>query len=101
MGLYSLFEAGVLALMQVVAAPLSHRSHFRVQEVWNSAMTTWQQTSTGWLGSYLDLMDSANPDNRTLAVHYSPDQPSVTRQAAINCRTTFDPYLRNFRETLL
>jgi uncharacterized protein (DUF1501 family) len=100
-GLHSLFEAGMLSLIQGVGAPLSHRSHFRAQEVWDTAMIAPQQAGTGWLGRYLDLMDSANPDNRTLAVHYMPDQPSMLRQAGVNCQSAFDPFLGNFRETLL
>lgn len=99
-GLHSLFTAGMLALIQGVSAPQSYRSHFRAQEVWDTAMIAPQQAGTGWLGRYLDLIDSATPGNQTLAVHYTSEQSSVLRQARVTRRSALGPYLGNFRETL-
>lgn len=99
-GLHSLFEAGRLALVQNVGTPVSHRSHFRALEVWDTAMITPSQAGSGWLGRYLDWIDPTTPRNRTLAIHHTPDRPAVLRQFGVNRRSAAEPYLGNFRETL-
>jgi uncharacterized protein (DUF1501 family) len=99
-GLNSLFAAGTLAIIQGVGTPVKNGSHFRAQEIWDTAMLTPQPSGPGWLGRYLDLIDPTIPDNQPLAVHYTPDRPAMLRQAGVNRRSAFDPCLGNFRETL-
>jgi len=99
-GLHAQFVTGALAIIPNVGTSVNHRSHFRAQEIWDTAMITPQLAGTGWLGRYLDQITPAIPDNQTLAVHYTPVRPAVLRQAGANYRSAFDPYMGNFADTL-
>ncbi len=53
-GLAAMQQAGDLAVIQNVGYPEPVRSHFRSQEIWNTASASNQYLSEGWLGRYLD-----------------------------------------------
>lgn len=44
-----------LSIIQNVGYPEPNRSHFRSQEIWQTASASNQYLSNGWLGRYLDL----------------------------------------------
>jgi len=48
-------QKGDLTLLQNVGYPNPNRSHFRSQEIWQTASASNQYLSEGWLGRYLDL----------------------------------------------
>lgn len=48
-------QNGDLAIIQNVGYPEPNRSHFRSQEIWQTASASNQYLSNGWLGRYLDL----------------------------------------------
>jgi uncharacterized protein (DUF1501 family) len=48
-------QNGDLTVIQNVGYPEPNRSHFRSQEIWQTASSTNQYLSEGWLGRYLDL----------------------------------------------
>jgi len=48
-------QNGDLTILQNVGYPNPNRSHFRSQEIWQTASDTNQYLNEGWLGRYLDL----------------------------------------------
>ena len=48
-------QNGDLTIIQNVGYPEPNRSHFRSQEIWQTATDSNQYLSSGWLGRYLDL----------------------------------------------
>jgi uncharacterized protein (DUF1501 family) len=51
----SMFQAGDLSIIQNVGYPNPNRSHFRSQEIWQTASGSKQYIDHGWLGRYLDI----------------------------------------------
>lgn len=54
-GLASIQEAGHLSVLQNVGYPNPNRSHFRSQEIWETASNSDTYLDQGWLGRYLDI----------------------------------------------
>lgn len=48
-------QNGDLTIIQNVGYPEPNRSHFRSQEIWQTASASNQYLTNGWLGRYLDL----------------------------------------------
>ena len=48
-------QNGHLAVLQNVGYPEPNRSHFRSQEIWQTASDSYKYMNEGWLGRYLDL----------------------------------------------
>ena len=48
-------QNGDLTIIQNVGYPEPNRSHFRSQEIWQTASDSNQYINNGWLGRYLDL----------------------------------------------
>lgn len=48
-------QAGHLSVIQNVGYPEPVRSHFRSQEIWQTAPSKQEFLNTGWLGRYLDV----------------------------------------------
>lgn len=53
-GLRSLYEEGLLSVVNSVGYPNPDRSHFRSMDIWHTASDSDTYLSTGWLGRYLD-----------------------------------------------
>ena len=54
-GLAAIQQNGDLSVIQNVGYPQPNRSHFRSQEIWQTASDSHQYINNGWLGRYLDL----------------------------------------------
>ncbi len=54
-GFAAIQQSGDLSVIQNVGYPNPVRSHFRSQEIWQTAPTHQEYLSDGWLGRYLDL----------------------------------------------
>jgi uncharacterized protein (DUF1501 family) len=54
-GFAQIQQNGDLTILQNVGYPEPNRSHFRSQEIWQTASDTKQYLNEGWLGRYLDL----------------------------------------------
>ncbi|MBP6549773.1 MAG: DUF1501 domain-containing protein [Flavobacterium sp.] len=54
-GFATMQQSGDLSVIQNVGYPNPVRSHFRSQEIWQTAPTNQEYLSDGWLGRYLDL----------------------------------------------
>jgi uncharacterized protein (DUF1501 family) len=57
-GLADIQQHGALSIVQNVGYPEPHRSHFRSQEVWQTASGSDQYLNQGWLGRFLDFQCS-------------------------------------------
>lgn len=53
-GLKSLYDKGLLAIVNNVGYPNPDLSHFRSMDIWHSAVDSDKYASTGWIGRYLD-----------------------------------------------
>ena len=54
-GFAEMQQNGDLSVIQNVGYPEPNRSHFRSQEIWQTASASNQYINEGWLGRYLDL----------------------------------------------
>jgi uncharacterized protein (DUF1501 family) len=54
-GFATIQQSGDLSVIQNVGYPNPVRSHFRSQEIWQTAPTQQEYLNDGWLGRYLDL----------------------------------------------
>jgi uncharacterized protein (DUF1501 family) len=54
-GFAAMQQSGDLSVIQNVGYPEPVRSHFRSQEIWQTAPTKQEYLNNGWLGRYLDL----------------------------------------------
>ncbi|NND33695.1 MAG: DUF1501 domain-containing protein [Saprospiraceae bacterium] len=54
-GFAEIQQHGNLSIIQNVGYPEPDRSHFRSQEIWQTASSASQYLSEGWLGRFLDL----------------------------------------------
>lgn len=54
-GLAEIQQKGDLTVLQNVGYPEPNRSHFRSQEIWQTASASSEFLTSGWLGRYLDL----------------------------------------------
>ena len=52
--LQSLYDEGLLSIVNNVGYPNPDRSHFRSMDIWHTASESDEYLSTGWLGRYLD-----------------------------------------------
>src|SRR5579884_383455 len=71
--LSSLFTHGKLAIIQGVGYPNPDRSHFRSTQIWETGDPVGQ-TTTGWLGRYLDTTPSTS-SNPLRAIALGPMVP--------------------------
>ena len=54
-GFAQMLQNGDLSVLQNVGYPEPNRSHFRSQEIWQTASASKEYINEGWLGRYLDL----------------------------------------------
>lgn len=52
--LQSLYDDGLVSIVNSVGYPNPDRSHFRSMDIWHTASKSDEYLSTGWLGRYLD-----------------------------------------------
>ena len=52
--LRSLYDEGLMSIVNSVGYPNPDRSHFRSMDIWHTASSSSEYLSTGWLGRYLD-----------------------------------------------
>lgn len=53
-GLKSIYDDGLLSIINNVGYPNPDRSHFRSMDIWHTASASDEYLQTGWLGRYLD-----------------------------------------------
>ncbi len=50
----SLYDEGIMSIINSVGYPNPNRSHFRSMDIWHTASDSKEYLKTGWLGRYLD-----------------------------------------------
>ncbi|WP_258104189.1 DUF1501 domain-containing protein [Marinoscillum sp. MHG1-6] len=65
-GFRALFDEGDICILNSVGYPNPNRSHFRSMDIWQTASSSNEYLSTGWLGRYLD--SECSPDKEITAV---------------------------------
>ena len=61
-------QNGDLAIIQNVGYPQPNRSHFRSQEIWQTASPSDEYLNDGWLGRYLDLQCKAHQPTASINI---------------------------------
>lgn len=82
-------QNGDLAIIQNVGYPEPNRSHFRSQEIWQTASASNQYVSNGWLGRYLDLQ--CNEHEPTAGVNFDSIDNLSLKGNEPNSITVKDP----------
>lgn len=80
-----LYHEEKLGFIQNVAYPNQNRSHFRSLDIWNSASSSNEFLSTGWLGRYLNNYHPEFPISYPSDKHPHPLAISVGNTLAENC----------------
>lgn len=58
-GFKSLYDQGQIAIINAVGYPNPNRSHFRSMDIWQSASSSEEYLTHGWLGRYLDALKAS------------------------------------------
>lgn len=81
-GMKSLYDGGMLAIVQGVGYPNPDRSHFKSMDIWHTADTS--ATGDGWIGRYLDSEccgygkgESGTPENAASTTPEISGQPGI------------------------
>lgn len=82
-------QNGDLAVIQNVGYPEPNRSHFRSQEIWQTASSANEYRSEGWLGRYLDLQ--CNEHQPTAGVNLDTIDNLALKGLEPNSITVKDP----------
>jgi len=82
-------QDGQLSVIQNVGYPDPVRSHFRSQEIWQTAADSNEYLDNGWLGRYLDLQ--CKEHNPTAAVNIDTINNLALRGQEPNSITVRDP----------
>lgn len=106
-GLRSLYDEGLLTILNRVGYPNPDRSHFRSMDIWHSASNTDEYWNTGWLGRYLDAdcAGCAKPHKilefdelLSLAVKGSESKALALQDVNRLSRATQDRYVKSLSE---
>ncbi len=75
--LHGLYDKGQLGIVQNVGYPNPNRSHFRSTEIWETASSSDEFSSTGWVGRFLDNTCEGVPadSHDPVAVHLTNGVP--------------------------
>ena len=73
--LKGLYDSGNLAIIQGVGYPNPNRSHFRSNEIWQTASDSQQTLTKGWIGRYFDNYCSG--EDPTVGVVLSEQLPQA------------------------
>ncbi|MBS1644611.1 MAG: hypothetical protein JST36_06180, partial [Bacteroidetes bacterium] len=60
-GIRTMYNGGIVNIVQGVSYPNPNYSHFRATDIWNSASDANQYINTGWLGRYLEATYTGFP----------------------------------------
>lgn len=88
-GLAQIQQNGDLTVIQNVGYPEPNRSHFRSQEIWQTATPSNEYATEGWLGRYLDLQ--CKDHNPTAAINIDSIDNLALKGKEPNTITVKDP----------
>lgn len=88
-GFAQMQQNGDLSVIQNVGYPEPNRSHFRSQEIWQTATDSSKYLNEGWLGRYLDLQ--CNEHQPTAGVNLDSIDNLALKGVEPNAITVKDP----------
>ena len=91
-GFAEMQQNGDLSIIQNVGYPNPIRSHFRSQEIWQTAVDSNKYSNEGWLGKYLDATNKQ--PNSTAAINIDSVDNLALKGAEPNAITVKNP--KNF-----
>jgi uncharacterized protein (DUF1501 family) len=106
--LKSLFDAGNMCIINGVGYPNPDKSHFRSMDIWQSASSSSEVLSTGWLGRYLDSNcdGCAQPhhaietdDSLSLALKGAARKGMAIKEPVQLSRVANEPFIKNVCST--
>ncbi len=80
--LKNVYDEGKLNIIQSVGYPNSNRSHFRSTDIWQTASSSTDILSTGWLGRYFNLLHPDYPNGYPNEDY--PDPFAITIGSSVN-----------------
>lgn len=87
-GLKSLYDDGILSVIQGVGYPNPNRSHFRSMEIWQTASDSDRNERHGWVGRYFDNQCSGEDPGVGIAIgKESPQAFAASRPKGITFQT--------------
>lgn len=102
--LKSLFDAGNMCIINGVGYPNPDKSHFRSMDIWQSASSSSEVISTGWLGRYLDSNCDGcvqphhaieTDDSLSLALKGAARKGMAIKEPAQLSRVANEPFIKN------
>jgi uncharacterized protein (DUF1501 family) len=97
-GIKTLYDQGVLSVVNNVGYPNPNRSHFRSSDIWHTASAADEYVTDGWIGRYLDAYGNAPHDAIEVGSSLSTIMKGatkngiVTKDATLLQRIARDPY---------
>ncbi|WFB37408.1 DUF1501 domain-containing protein [Kiritimatiellota bacterium B12222] len=73
-GLKSLYDEGMLSVLNGIGYPNPNRSHFRSTEIWHTAAPEGRKGGDGWVGRYFDNQCQGQPAEVGISLTSSPPQ---------------------------
>jgi len=73
-GLKSLYDEGLLSVLNGVGYPNPNRSHFRSTEIWHTASHEGRKGEDGWIGRYFDNQCQGMPAETGISLTGTPPQ---------------------------
>jgi uncharacterized protein (DUF1501 family) len=73
-GLKSLYDEGLLSVIQGVGYPNPNRSHFRSTEIWHTGDPASEEGSDGWIGRFFDNQCRGMPPETGISLTGTPPQ---------------------------
>ena len=80
-GMKSLYDQGLLTVLNGVGYPQPNRSHFRSMDIWQTGSGAGELWTTGWLGRYLDASAKGGSARQALAIEVD-DSLSLSMKGA-------------------
>lgn len=96
-GFAQMQQNGDMSIIQNVGYPEPNRSHFRSQEIWQTATDSNKYSNEGWLGRYLDFQ--CNEHQPTAGINLDSIDNLALKGAEPNAITIKDPNRFKIRDT--
>lgn len=87
-GMQSMFNDGLLSVIQNVGYPNQNRSHFRSTDIWSTASDATTELETGWLGRHLEVDNPGYPEGYPNSSAPHPPAISMGSVANATCQGT-------------
>ena len=107
----TLYDEGLVSVINDVGYPNPSRSHFRATDIWQTASSSNEFLKAGWIGRYLDTVSKSQlgaievDDTLSLLMKGEHINGIATKDAKLFFKTTQDPYfgavLNNYKDAHL